>query len=228
MSNRLEELKQKIKENGGYFSLTADEKEEYKKLKAESEPQLAQLSLQAETTQKEDTVTISKAAFDEILARVARLEGNPNTAINKQTNTDWQPDGEEKRQFVATMRMLGEKFVVDWKRARKQLNPVTRDWEDIYSIKMMDNGGEIEEGEITLSNFAKLPSQQVKIIDIKSVPGKQVFGKVQETIHDYDSYGKKSRPGSTVDNVVRSLKRTFIVDFGNGIIRELEERQLNA
>lgn len=218
----------------GFIRLKADEKAEYQALVGliKGAPVSAPVSAPQQVsapTPKGDTVTVSKTAFDEIVARLNKLEGETRHDLSLDSNKEWESVDSKPKVLLATMRTFNGRQLIDWKFDRKQWNERLQAMEDIYKIRLLAEDGAPEEWvEMTTSEFAKLPRQEIKILEVEVQKLRKVVGKVRAVHHDFDSYGKHNKVGSLIDEDVKALKRVFKIELVDGRRLTVDERILNS
>lgn len=221
---RFNELKER-----GFLNLKKEEREEYQNFVNAIKAGEVTAPAAKPAPAKEETVTVSKSAFDEIVSRLNKLEGETRHDLSLDTNNRWETIDTKPQVLIATMRVLNGKKLIDWKFDRKEWNDRLQSMEDIYKVKLLVEDGEPERWEeITTSELAKLPREEVKILDVETQKLRKVVGKVRAVHHDFDSYGKHNRIGNLVDEDVKALKRVFKIELAGGRRLTVDERILNS
>lgn len=211
---RWEELKAK-----GFVNLVGNERKEYSTLKqvfGETEP----------TTQSEE-VTVSKASLEGLLSRVQQLEEERRVqAMGISQPGDWEEVGEVVEPVRdATLRTLEGSYLIDWKFARRQFNTDTREMDQWFNIKLIDDNLAETEQQITLSDFAKLDRSMVKILSSEKKHIQRKVGVTRAKIVDYERW--QTRVGKEVPLIIRGLVMTCEVQLPGGKIIKLNADRLN-
>lgn len=223
---RFEELSEKVKKDG-FMKLPYAEKQEYKAFRDAGEKVVDIPEEPTESKPTDDeTVTIKKSAMEEILNRLSSLETGNRQSLS--VNSNWEEVETKPVIRTATLRIMGDKYLIDWKRNRKQFNDRTREFDDIYNITLLLPDGTEEQAEMTLSSIAKLDRKEIKILEVTVQKLRKVVGKVKALMVDYENFGKFNRTGDLIDQDVRALKRTFKVELEDKRTLVLDERILNA
>ena len=228
MSDRFTELREKMKEAGGYFKLSKEDQAEYKALKDATDTQVPQSG--------DDSVTLPKSQLDGLLARLDRLEAENkqmSTSKLKQGENEWEEDIEEysgKRK--ATMRTLNGKYLIDWRHDPHQgigkiiFNDNTRETEHIYQITLLDADGNITTEDFSWKNLPKLPKEEVLILDKKIQRFKKKTGMARKKKTDWAEY--RSEELGSVPMYVKEEKISYTIELPDKRKIELDSSRLNA
>lgn len=249
--NRLQELKQKISEVGGFMGLTAEEKKEYQALKAEAEQTPVEPKQTPKNANKEPTITLTKTELQQMIAEgIKEAQANAPAKTYKQQVDEWKKaEPEVTRNRTAKIRMYREDafqdpgLIIDLKDTKKPaFNEETRKHDVLmYKIWVRYDDGQVKEYELPLVQLVQNYNEfeDVEIVDQKEEEQVKVVGKGQmprtgKGGHKFSSpimFGIPTRPedntGETFDLEVRRKFVTVTVKRPNGQLLTINADRLN-
>ncbi len=218
--SRLEDLKQKAKKGGGFFSLPKEEQDEYQALKGTAE-----------------MVEIKKDELDGIIARLGKLEqeaksGQKNAGLFTEDN-EWRELEEDQKVYTATIRKWRKTasdpflYTIGWQYDRDEFNEKTREKEQWYKFKFLNEKDEEVEAEMPILNFVKSAEREkVDIVEKKVKKLSKVVDYTHAVKVDYAKY--KSEAGGKVPMTVTMEEVKCVVKLEDGRVIELSDKFLNA
>lgn len=226
--SRIDELKTKMK-GKGFFALSPEEKEEYKKLtkdKSDDSPK---------DTKK--TVEISSEQFRSLMERVQQLEAEKAAdAQLRSPESNWEISSDKFPQKKAALRYLVDKegkkrYIVDYKFSERRFNEKLHEMEEWYTLQLLDklhDDGSFETiaHEIEIGNWATLDRDWLDIVDKDEKEVKKYISTVPSTDVDYENY--KSSAGEDVDQYVYRKLTTYTLQFKDGTKIKLKSGMLNS
>ena len=221
---RLDEIKAKAKELGGFVKLPYADKQEYKTIKDSlgiTTPD------ESSELKDEETIAVPKATFNELIERINRLESEKGKSKAAAIGSHWEEIDTKPVIRTATLRVMGDKYLVDYKHDRYNWNEKLREMQDIYKVYFLLPNNEKEEAEMSLSSIAKLSRKEVTILDVQVQKLRRVLGKTDQHIYDFDGFGSGNKLGGKVDVEVHAVNRTFTVELEDKRKITLDEGRLN-
>ena len=237
--SRLEELKEKMNGQGGYFKLSKEEKAEYQELKGDG-------STVPKPIAKDDsqTITMSKDELSGLIAEAAKklhdnrhikeeklfgkwsefkeVKGNNKTATLK----TFQVDADSPKGVI--VKALWHKRV--WNEEEHKFN------KEIYKLTVRYDDGKEEEVEMDALIYAGMSGKEtVELISSARKPMVKICGKSLVTPKDKGGYSVKSADNSygrgaggyEIDLLDNRFHEVFMVKRENGQQFEIENDYLN-
>lgn len=219
--SRLDELKAKIEEKGGYFGLEKDEQDEYTKLNKAAKP----------VAKPSGKVEIESSMLAGILDRLKQLEAEKKEIKFQLSDGEIETVTDNVGVKTATLRVYQGKYVVDWKDNRKQWNEKLQEMENIYDIFLLLGVGDgehfnTEKVEVTLTEMSKLDRVEVSLLDKKEDKKRKSVGKTQRADVDYSNF--KTTYGEEVPMYVSWSEIKYKVQLPDGRVIELDQSRLNG